>query len=174
MREGNQELFRDLENNPYIRRDLEMMEEQIKSNELGNDLEKTKELILKAKVDNGTILLKLIDNINQAAIRYITAIIESFKVADRRDIVFNISEEKYGKLINTKDQEQRRAHDSLIDSIHILFRNCIKNNIEGIENIAKKYTEKKENPLFRDKMQKLAIFHVWSIMREEKQNSNLT
>ena len=79
-------------------------------------------------------------------------------------ILFNLNEEKYGQLIHTKDREQKMAHDVFIGSINILLRNCIKNNINKVEQIAKKYTESKENTLFRNKLQKLAIFHIYSII----------
>ena len=75
-------------------------------------------------------------------------------------------------MVHTKDQEQKMAHNVLIESLHILFRNCIKNNINGIEQIAQKYTESKENLSFRNKIKKLAIFHIWSTMRKNTQISN--
>ena len=172
MLENNQEIKKALENNPYLRQDLEMMEKEMKKDELGTDLEKAKKLILKAKVTNETAFLKLIEDINKKAERYLSSLIESYNVNERKTIILNLKEEKYGELVHTKDQEQKMAHNVLIESLHILFRNCIKNNINGIEQIAQKYTESKENLSFRNKIKKLAIFHIWSTMRKNTQISN--
>ena len=169
MLENSPELKRGLENNPYIRQDLEIIEKETRKDELGLDLEKIGGLISKSKIENKETYLKLIDNIDKAAARYLLAMIESFNVEARRAIVFNLNEEKYGEMIYTKDKEQKMAHDVLIQSIQILIRNCIKNDIHEAEEIAKKYTESKENLVFRNKIRKLAIFHIYSIMREIQQ-----
>jgi len=168
MLESNPELKRGLETNPYLRRDLDALEQEMKEDELGSDLEKIKELISKSKIENKEIYFKLIENVSKAAARYLLAMIESFNVEGRRTIIFNLNEEKYGQLIYTKDKEQKMAHNVLIDSINILLRNCIKNNINEIQEIAKKYTDSKENVSFRGKIRKLAIFHIYSIMKEKK------